>query len=232
MIINPKKDCWWARRRLTENRYSDSSFRGSGTSLRVLSHIFLENNCVWYSKPYGKQNNSLLFIALQQQTESRRTSKDLSRIASPLPSFLQKSLKIEFEDNDYQIGQTDLIKYQLSIHEDCYFYIEPVDRNLLKTAMLSILQQHSYYLRQDTNWSYVIDDVTDTLIRSEKVEMLSNPDNMTLTISTPKAKNSFLNRLVGKTSSYTIHIEEKTARFANPVKFFTNADDRPRLRLF
>ena len=52
-MIDPQKKCIWTTRKTTELTYKNNEFIGTGISLRVLLHAFVDTNFIWYSKTHG-----------------------------------------------------------------------------------------------------------------------------------------------------------------------------------
>ena len=91
-------------------------------------------------------------------------------------------LGIRFERNNYFIKNTDQIIYQIYVHDNCFFSIEPTTEFVLTRLIENILLQHSFYLGQDIDWSNVSPIILKHLLSLESLKLQSNRRQKTITI--------------------------------------------------
>ena len=157
-MIDPQVEDWWSKKRLTEIRQINSSLSGAGVSLRVILPAFRDLDMRWYSTVYGEYDDNLLLIGCDRTPASefecvkyQETSpiQALYQDAFPeeyvLTDNIRSALGIQFEGNSFFIDQEDKIAYQVYIHDNCFFYIKPVNDSLLDKLLNCLLEQHSFY---------------------------------------------------------------------------------------
>lgn len=93
-----------------------------------------------------------------------------------LTASIRAALGLRLEGNSYFIDQENKVACQAYIHDNCFFYIKPVMEALLGTLLSCILEQHSFYLGQEVDWSGVSDKIAKQLLTLGRMEIQSDPD--------------------------------------------------------
>jgi hypothetical protein len=187
-MIDPHLDDWWSRKRLTRLRYRDSSLSGAGVSLRVILPALTALDLIWYSTVYGEYDDNLLLLGCDSNTTSlfeRVEYKERSPVQAVcqdtfpneyvLTDNIRSALGIRFEGNDCIIDRADSIACQVYVHDNCFFYVRPVDEALAGKLLNCILEQHSFYMGQEIDWSCVLPDLVRHLLALGELEMQSDP---------------------------------------------------------
>jgi hypothetical protein len=187
-MIDPKLADWWSWKRLTELSFKDSSLSGAGISLQVIRHALQGMGLIWYSKVYGEFDDDLVLLgfektigAIFEQAEYETVSPARANYGDLLPdeyvmtAEIFSDLGINLENNYFTIDREDKIAYQVYIHDNCFFCIKPASEILISQMLHNILQQHSFYLRQEVDWSGVMGKIQAELIVRGKIELQSDP---------------------------------------------------------
>jgi hypothetical protein len=209
-MIDPQHSCSWSRKRLTEVGVVDSAFLGAGVPLRVLAHALPDRDTVWYSKVYGEYDDNVFLVGLDRATADSVGGDKLSE-AAPLSTALgnnesheeyglsteiEAKLGIVCDEAQYSIRDEALVKYRVHLHDDCFFRVELIDAKLLRELVCCILQQHSFYLGVEIDWSGAIDPVVNIIGDSERIGIQSDPTRKQLTIFQAKTEGGFIRRLL------------------------------------
>ncbi len=226
-MIDPQLKDWWSHKRLTEIRYHNSSLSGAGVSLRVILPAFSDSEMIWYSTMYGEYNDNILLLgsdtntaSLFQHVEYKETSpiqviyKDAFPNEYMLTDNIRSALGIRFEGNSFFIDHEDRIAYQVYIHDNCFFYIKPVEDVLLSKLLSCILKQHSFYLGQEVDWSSIFPEIVKQLLTLGKIKMQSTLKQQCLWIPQLEKRRHFFWKRSGQG---TVLIENGKARFREVV---------------
>lgn len=181
----------------TTMRYTASSFYGTGIPLQVLLHSFVDKSVVWFSLTYGDWKDNTIIIGVSPEVakpinKNRHVTDPPMRKAfgSPrvfeeyeLSDDVQKALSITFvsETSGYSAPKENTL-YQIYIHDDHWSWIKPVDKIFLKEIVHCVLEQHSFYLGTDVDWSRVLQTITDKLSTSRSLVFKSKTARRCLTI--------------------------------------------------
>jgi len=88
-------------------------------------------------------------------------------------------LGIGFEEDDFFVKHQDRfenkVTHQIYIHDNCFFHIKPVKSDLVVRIANCVLEQHSFYLGQEIDWSEISARLTEHLLTSGKIEIQSDP---------------------------------------------------------
>src|ERR1700751_1248179 len=76
-----------------------------------------------------------------------------------LDDQIQSALEITTDENGFEIKSPERIEQQLYVHDDCFFFVKPVDEMGLGRLARAILEQHSFYLGTDVAWAGVLDQI-------------------------------------------------------------------------
>ena len=140
-MIDPKHDCWWSGKNRTEVSLSGTRVQGAGVSLRVLLHGLTLRSRIWYSLVYGDHDENILLLAVDSEVALalRNTSCDgnspMQRALDDRGDFVEYELNGEIrsalgftlDENGFRMERAEPILQQVSIHDDCFFTIEPVN---------------------------------------------------------------------------------------------------------
>jgi hypothetical protein len=165
-----------------------SSFHGTGVPLQVLLHGFKDKKAIWFTITYGQYNDNILLIGLDE-CKANILPKVKHNGVSPIDKAfgttgkfeeyslcneVQTALGINLDSENLSIDKEKVL-YQIFIHDDCFFSIELVDRLLLQELIHCILQQHSFYLNSEVDWSDVLDPITKEVSKSKPLLLKSMP---------------------------------------------------------
>jgi hypothetical protein len=201
-MIDPQLQDWWSQQRLTQLNYHNLSLSGAGVSLQVILQAFKNSGVVWYSRIYGDyQDNVLLLAAFPtaellservRYTEQSPIQKLCGNIFSDalieyvLTDTIASELGIRFEGDDFFVERQDRFEnkvvWQIYIHDNCFFHIEPLGSELLGRIVNCVLEQHSFYLGQEIDWSEISAALHRQLLASGKIEIQSDPKRQNLWI--------------------------------------------------
>ena len=232
-LIDPQLQDWWSQRRLTQLSYHNLSLSGAGVSLRVILQAFNNSGMVWYSRIYGEYQDNVLLLAASppaellsermRYTEPSPIQKLCGDIFSSLfaeyalTDAIASELGIGFEGDEFFIEHQDRfenkVARQIYIHDNCFFYIKPVADDLLGKIVGCVLEQHSFYLGQEIDWSEISARLTEHLLTSGKIEIQSDPKRQHVRIPQLEEKKHLLGSLFQKVLGQgTVAIEEGEAR--------------------
>jgi len=194
-MLDPHLNDWWSRKRLTRLRYRDSSLSGAGVSLRVILPALKALNLTWYSTVYGEYDDNLLLLGCDKNAASQfdrieyKETSPLQAVCQDtflneyvLTDHIRSALGIRFEENDCIINREESIACQVYVHDNCFFYVRPVDEALSGKLLNCILEQHSFYLGQEIDWSGVLADLVRHLLALGELDMQSDPGGRCLWI--------------------------------------------------
>ncbi len=187
-MIDPQLGDWWSHKRLTHIRYTDSVLSGAGVSLQVILPAFDTSELIWYSTIYGDYDDNLLLLGYDRDEAAsferiayEETSPVKALYAGDFPNEyvltdkLRLALGLTFEGNSFSITQEERIACQVYIHDNCFFFIKPVNAALFDRVFGCILEQHSFYLGQEIDWLDVPSELTKQLVSLGKLELQSDP---------------------------------------------------------
>lgn len=225
-MIDPQKNCIWASRKITELAYKDNEFIGKGISLRVLLHAFEDTNFIWYSKTYGNFDDNIIAIAtdrcskfllnkLSEQNEEmlplkEAIGRDFCLEEYILTDEIQSCLGIK-DEKVCRLGQSDVVKHQINIHDNCFSSIEPVNKELLRKLILCVLRQHSFYLNIDVDWSNVILHIINRLIEFSTIQIKSCSKRKLIQLKLSADKRSFIEKMLNPSLSDIIVLNDGCA---------------------
>jgi hypothetical protein len=192
-MIDLQLQDWWSRQRLTQLSYPNLSLSGASVSLRVILEPFKNVGAIWYSKIYGEYQDNVLLLAcspdleglsdrvrcLEQSPIQRLCRENFSKHFTEylLTDAVAYELEIRFEGKDFLVVDQERlgnrVVHQIYIHDNCFF--KPVEDDLLSKIIGCVLEQHSFYLGQEIDWSEISARLTDHLLTSSKIEIQSDP---------------------------------------------------------
>lgn len=172
MINVSHHNCWYTDNKTTLLSYNNNLFVGLGTPLNVILTTFAGNSVVWFSVVFGQWNDNILLIGVDSSKansmqkikyiETSPIEKAMGTIQGfeeyQLSSDVQNifGITLDPEINTYEIRHEEDVLYQISVHDECMCAIKPVNSVLLEKLTLCVLQEHSYFLNEDINWSKVV----------------------------------------------------------------------------
>ena len=203
-MIDPQHGCWWSGKRLTKIGVAGSAFSGAGVPLRVLAHALPHQDTVWYSKVYGEFNDNVILVGIDRDTadsagegkpnEATLFSAALGNAGTyveyGLSAEIEARLGIVCDEDKHSFRDESLVKCRVYVHDDCFFRVVPINAELLRALVSCILQQHSFYLGLEVDWSDVIDPVLNIMGDSGRrgIGMQSNPRRKQLAIRQPNTE--------------------------------------------
>jgi hypothetical protein len=203
-MIDPQLEDCWARRRRTHIRYQDSTLSGAGVSLQVILPAFGASELIWYTVIYGGFDDNLLLLGCDrneaahfEQIQYGETSPVRTLYSGDFPNEyvltdeIRLALGIRLEEDSLSIDQKERIACQVYIHDNCFFWIEPMNADLLGRVFGCILEQHSFYLGQEIDWSGISPELIRRLVSLGELELQSDPKRQCLWIPQLEARRGF-----------------------------------------
>ncbi len=226
MIKIAHTNCWYVRRKATILGCSQSFFHGTGVPLQVILHSFYGKDIIWFSIIYGDWNDNTLLIGMNPKSTNsleKMAYTDVSPIGKSFGSQgvfeeyvlspeVRKALSISlnWKNNDYSIANEKDILYQVYCHDDCYSAVKLTDGSLLQDLVNSVLQQHSYYLQIEVDWSSVLNTITKEVRASKSLVLKSNSTRQCLMIR-QEGLWPFMKTILISKSSCAVIIDNKKA---------------------
>jgi hypothetical protein len=203
-MINPNLKDWWSHKRLTNLRYKVADLGGDGVSMQVLAQAFTENEMTWFSIIYGEFNDNLMLLALDNQ-EAEKFNKTSYDDHDTKRTFFGSLLKNEFKitgdvaaelgllvsDGEAKLSNKHKLLFTIFSHDNCFFYVEPVSDEVLKSIIQAILQQHSYYLGKEIEWKEVETLLIEIIKNNDEVSIQSDPKKRCVWISQIESKKGW-----------------------------------------
>jgi len=127
---------------------------------------------------------------------------------------VKAALGIMFDEEykTYLIKHEENILYQIYIHDDHFSYIKPIDQALVKELVLCVLQQHSFYLNMEVDWSDTIDVIAKEVRKTRSLLFKSQPSRSCLIIRREGILPAIKTLLMPE-SHRAIFIENSKAKF-------------------
>ncbi len=224
-MIDPQLNNWWSGKRLTVIGYHDSSLHGAGISLPVILPALSGLGMIWFSTVYGEYNDNALLLGCDRNTASlfewvkyEETSpvqavyNNIFPDEYALTASIRSALGLRLEGNNYFIDQENKVACQVYIHDNCFFYVKPVTEALLGRLLSCTLEQHSFYLGQEVDWSGIFDTIAKQLLTLGRIEIQSDPERQWVWIpQLEKRRHPFWKR----SRQGTVTVENGKARFRN-----------------
>ena len=242
MMIPVSHECKMTRQKATAVGCDETCFYGVGVPLNVLLQAFTRKEIVWYSMQYGdgdlKDNLFMVGIGPSDAVHFQNVSYDGT---SPIRNAVGESCRFE----EYQLSpgmqaalgiavdkftKTCLVEYkenilyQVYVHGDCLSCVEPVDDFLLNRLVYSVLQQHSYYLNADIDWTDIVGALAAEVGRNNSLLIKSEPSAGCLVIRR-EGFFPWLNELLAPAAYRAVAIENSKARFTE--QFLKRLNNNP-----
>ncbi len=234
-LIKITHECFNTRRRATRLGYAFMSFQSIGVPLQVILHSFVDQRLVWFSLIYGDFDDNTLLLALTE-IEAMRLPHIRHKGVSPMDmafgssgSFdeyflseeVQKALGIDLAKphSGYSVEHQEQIRFQIDIHDDCFSVVKPVDSGLLRRLILCVLQQHSFYLNNEVDWSGILGDLTNMVERQTQrapILLRSQPSRQYLTVRREGILSALKASLSSKLASNIIIYDSKAQWSRHP----------------
>jgi hypothetical protein len=169
-------------------RFKDGAMNGAGISKRVIFPALQGLGLTWFSRIYGEFDDNMVMIAF-----SPETTHQVEKVRHPRKRFLRTTWESAheneyvltdqicaiiggiFDENNYAIANESELAYQISLHDDCFFYIKPATPSVVDGVLWNVLAQHSFYLRKDVDWSEIQGDLRQTLVVAGRLQVQSDP---------------------------------------------------------
>jgi hypothetical protein len=186
----------------------------------------LETRLIWFSMVWGDWNDNVLLVGLNESESSLLDMTEhiaLGPVTKAMGTLFKEynlnkenldNLKIEFNsfEGTYYLKEPERVKYQIFIHDDCFFDIKPVDRPLLKKLVDSILKVHSYYYGFEIDWKSVSDALVEVVEKSSVPILLkSDPTHNCLKVR-KRDFGSSVKSLLNPQSSCFAKIDSRKAK--------------------
>ncbi len=226
MIEITHANCWYVRRKATILGCRGAYFVGIGIPLPVVLHSFQDKNIAWFSLVWGDFDANTLLIGMRPDNAKTFDTKmhgGVSPIAKALGSqhnFVEYVLSPEIQaelgitlnskNNSFTVGHEAAIEYQIGCHDDCAPFVKLDDKGLLKELINSVLQQHSYYLQIEVDWTHVLSTLTEQVNKSKALIFKSDPTRRCLIIRR-EGFLSFMKAVLAPKSLCAVIIEDEKA---------------------
>ncbi len=186
-MIVPQLDDYWTHRRLTELAYADGVISGAGVPLNVIAPAFADLDLTWFSRIYGNYDDNIVLLAFESMSASsfpkmKPEAKTWAgeayggtfRVEYQLSDAVCRQVGMSFDGKDYSIDQPGKFVYEIYVHDNCFFFIRPVDEWVMRRVVQNVLAQHSFYLGRAIDWSGAIEHVRKALMGHRRIELQSN----------------------------------------------------------
>jgi len=186
-MINPELNDWWSHKQITNLRYKETSLSGAGVSMQVLAHAFHENEFTWFSIVYGKFNDNLIIVAMDNQVANKFSKvkyddQDKKRTLfgtawkneHKITDEIASELGLITSNEGFEISNKNKFPFYIYSHDNCFFSIEPISSDLLAKVVQAILKQHSYYLGEEIQWKEIEAQLTDIIKRNKEIDIQSD----------------------------------------------------------
>lgn len=213
-MLDPYHTCWWTQHHTIDLFWKPPALRGAGVSLRILLEAFRNVDHVWYSRQYGDFDDDLILIAVDRHTAAQWTNIPYTE-RSPIAEAIRDDFDLEeyiLTANilaHFDIALSDgtahdsaevasalsclldkadsRIYVKLSVHDDCFFFIDPVDSAVLNRLIAGVLQMHSYYLGRAIEWSNTSEYIIAQLIEKHRLQVIANVKRRQLELTEPNS---------------------------------------------
>jgi hypothetical protein len=226
-MIDPKHNCSWSRKKRTEISLSGTRAHGAGVSLRVLLHGLVVSDRAWYSLISRDYDDNVLVLAVDPEVAKSLANRPYPQsgpmqqaldgrddfVEYELDGEIRSALGITTDENSFNITRSEHIERQIYVHDDCFFFVEPVDETELSRLISGVLEQHSFYLDCEVAWAAVLGQLILLLKRVGTLQIQSEPSRRRLILSWKEPDLTFLRRILGRRSRH-IRIQNGEARFA------------------
>lgn len=222
-MIDPELHDWWSHHQLTELRYGDSLVSGAGVPLKVILPAFLGLDLRWFSRLFGRYDDNVVLLGFGEsaaesfervQYEGETPVQTLHAATLDreyrLTDSICSDLGISFDGNGYSIRREDRVAYQIYIHDDCFFFIEPADLSVVRRVLGHVLAQHAFYLKEGIKWGKAADDLAITLTKTGGFRLHSDRQGHCLRVWPLLDYRGSLGKSF---RSFSIYIEDGEARF-------------------
>ncbi len=179
MIRPSHENCWYTNHKTTILSYDNNWFINLGVPLNVVLTAFISSPVIWFSVGFGQWNDNTLLIGvnpLRINSIQKIKHIDISPIEKVMGTnngYLEYQLTSEIqelfgitldpENNTYELKQEEKVVFQISVHDDCVCAITLVNSALLRALVFCVLEEHSYYLNEEIDWSGVVNWLADKL---------------------------------------------------------------------
>lgn len=204
-------------------------------------HAFIDKNIIWYSRIYGDFNDDLLVVGVDESVtnclEQKRLNQVYSTAEGPVTAAIGHDAKMKeylltdevaaemgiaftyellegynsYYASHYDIKDENPILYQIDIHDDCFFYVKPRDTEFLPALVHCILQQHSFYLGEEVDWSGILDPTIKLLKENKSIKIKCRPPHRMLIKPERHGIISFVKDFIPYHFGYNVIIREGKA---------------------
>lgn len=231
VMIEPWAKDVWSGKCHNEIYIDANQLIGAGVSLRVLMHAFKGQNHVWFSAIYGMHHDNCVAYGVRPEiadTFPKEAAEDVPPIQAalkedfkleeyPLTEEVQSARGVKIEDpgDDGDLHEEGMqnVHCRVHVHDDCFFNVKPLDDLLLRRLISCILEQHSFYLKQEIDWSQVLEEIVQIISSAPAVAFKSYPRRQILKLVCKKPGVQMLDALLGKRRRYMIETIGGKARF-------------------
>jgi hypothetical protein len=199
-MIKITHSCWNTRHRKTVIGRDDSFFRAVGVPLQVLLHSFLGKNIIWFTKTFGEWDDNTLLVGLDPDN-TEHLEKKVHKTTSPIGEAWQHisnfteydlspvvlkalGISLDWGNKDEFVAQASRVEHFIYIHDDCFSCVKLSFSNLFQSLVENVLQQHSFYLDAEIDWSRVSNHIYKIAESSKSLVLQSNPKRCCLKITT------------------------------------------------
>ncbi len=221
---------WWTGRKMTDLSIDGSTFYAAGVPMRVLLHAFTGKDVVWFSITYGQFEDNALLVGLN--AEDANLLQHIKHTGtSPMEEAIQSTgtfneymlteevqlflgITLDPQQNTYSIQHADKTQYQVSLHDDIFSQVKPVDNELFSNVVHCVLRQHSYYLGTEVDWSEVLDPIIEEIKLVDELKIRSHPVQRCLSLKKGGSSWAFAKSLLRLSPSCDVRIQNNHAYFS------------------
>src|SRR5262249_30480693 len=127
----------------------------------------------WYSLITGDYDDDVLVLAVDPEIANFLSNRPYPQsgpmqqaldgradfVEYELHGEIRSALGITTDENDFNIKRSENVERQIYLHDDCFFFVEPVDETELNRLICGILEQHSFYLGCEVMWAGVLEQM-------------------------------------------------------------------------
>jgi hypothetical protein len=146
-------------------------------------HAIAESSEVWYSMVYGDYEDNVVGVTLRhdlrhEETHPLQQGGPLARAAGDLVHILERPMPVDLRRRILE-GESPLtlpdVRDVVSVHDDCFFHVQPADPVRIKRMILSALSLHSHFQGREIDWSAALTPIQELLTPGISVMLTSLP---------------------------------------------------------
>jgi hypothetical protein len=208
-MIEPNHRCYWSAHRVTKLTVEEGRLVAAGTSLPVILEAFRTQPYRWYLRLDGDvhrgAHEDLLLVAVpaarvdlpcKPPTSGSETINGALRgqwtvaecVLTPQVSAALGLVEPSDDHPHYSWARgPDCIQCLITIHDDCFAAVEPVDPPVMERLVRATLALHEYYLGHSVHWGEVSEEIVSLLTAGRELQIRSEPQGGRLVLEPPRA---------------------------------------------